>query len=297
MISTPCASPLPPALVAALVYLAGCSEADTCLECDPATRAGTVAAPELAEVSGVVASSRLEDVLYVHNDSSDSSRLFAVGLDGKDLGTFNVDDAANEDWEDIARGPCDAGTCLYVADIGDNTMQRASYAIYIVPEPDAVGPGEHMLTSERISFAYDGGRHDAEVLLVHPQTGAITVVTKAENGPASIYELPLPLVPDLPYAATKAGEIEPSVGSSRFTGGAIHPDATGILLRTKSRLFHYPMAPGQTAAEALTAEGCALELADETQGEAVTWLGQGERIVTMGEGVYAGINIADCRPG
>lgn len=280
-------------LLPCAAQLACRADDDTCPACERPTRAGNVATLALDEASGVVASAQFDDVVYAHNDAGDSSRLFAMRLTGEDLGTFDIADAANDDWEDIARGPCEAGTCLYIGDIGDNDLVRTSYSIYIVREPQAVGPGEHMLTSERIEFSYDTPR-DAEAMLVHPQTAAITIVTKASEGPAAIYELPLPLVADRLHTAVKVGELEPPEGSSRFTGGAIHPDGTGILLRTNARLFHFPMAPSQTAAEALAGAACALPIADETQGEALTWLDR-DRILTLGEGVHADINIVDCR--
>jgi hypothetical protein len=271
----------------------GCSITDTCPSCEDPENSGKVENPELLEISGIAASFQFDDVIYAHNDSGDSSRFFALTAAGADLATFVVDGAQNDDWEDIARAPCASGDCIYIADIGDNELIRTSYTIYLVSEPTAIEPGVHTVPTEKATFTYSDGPTDAEVLLVHPRTGAVTIVSKAESGPASIFELGT-LVPDGQLTAEKAGEFEPPKGSSKFTGGSIHPDATGILLRTKTRLFYYPMRPEQTAAEALEAEGCPLELAQETQGEAVTWLRNGDGIMTIGEGIQAPVNIANC---
>lgn len=275
-----------------VLMLEGCA-ADSCLVCDPPEHSGNVENVDLFELSGIAASFKFADVIYTHNDSGDSSRFFALTSAGMNLATYIVDNAMNDDWEDIARAPCASGECLYIGDIGDNDLERTSYTIYLVGEPATIEPGTHTLPSDKVEFSYPDGSVNAEVLLVHPTTGAVTIITKAESGPASIYELGA-LRLDQPVQATKVGELEPPEGSARFTGGSIHPDATGILLRTNSRLFHYPMKPGQTAAAALDAEPCQLELADEAQGEAVTWLRGGAGIMTIGESSAAPINISQC---
>ncbi len=280
------------ALVLGLTTL-GCSSDDPCPACAGPEARGMIENPELTELSGVAASARFDDVLYAHNDSSDSSRFFALTTAGAHLATFEVMGARNDDWEDIARAQCAFGDCLYIADIGDNGLDRTSYALYLVAEPPSIEPGTHTISSEQVSFTYPDGPHDAEVLLVHPLTGVVTIVTKEADGPASIYTLPS-LVPDGMLMATKVGEVEPPKGSSKLTGGSVHPEATGILLRTKTRLFHWPMTPDQSVAEALAGEACQLELADETQGEAVTWLRSGAGILTIGEGLNPPVNVSSC---
>jgi hypothetical protein len=274
-----------------LPSLAGCGP-DPCPSCDAPEHRGNVANPALSEISGLTAS-RFPDVYYVHNDSGDTARFFAIGIDGSDIATFEVDGANNDDWEEIARARCASGDCLYIADIGDNELTRDEYAIYVVDEPTSVDPGVHMAHAERVRFTYEDGPHDAEVLLVHPFTGQVTIVTKVEEGPAGIYELE-GLVPDADLVAKRSGTLDASKGRNKFTGGAIHPDATGILLRTKTRLFHYPMSPDDTATAALRGESCRLELADEVQGEAVAWLADGSGVMTIGEVANAAVNVSRC---
>jgi len=272
---------------------AGCS-ADTCPTCDSPQGHGNVENPGLGELSGIAASFRHDDVIYAHNDSGDTARFFAMSSMGADRATYELEMGAdNDDWEDIARAPCASGDCLYIADIGDNELARDRYTIYLVAEPAMIEPGTHPIAFDRMHFTYPEGPLDAEVLLVHPVTGAVTIVTKTEIGPASIYELGT-LAADDDAVAQKVGDVDPPDGRSEFTGGSIHPDGTGILLRTSSRLFHYPMQPEQTAAEALRGEGCQLELAVETQGEAVTWLRGGAGIMTIGEAAAAPISVARC---
>lgn len=274
-----------------LASLAGCAPGP-CPSCDDPEHRGNVANPALSEISGLTAS-RFPDVYYVHNDSGDTARFFAILLDGSDIATFEVDGADNDDWEEIARARCASGDCLYVADIGDNDLDRTEYAIYVVDEPTSIDPGVHTVHAQRVRFTYEDGPHDAEVLLVHPATGEVTIVTKVEDGPASIYELE-GLVPDADLVAKRTGTIDAPKGRNKFTGGAIHPDATAILLRTKTRLFYYAMSPDDTATAALGGEACQLELADEVQGEAVAWLRDGEGVITIGEAANAAVNVSAC---
>ncbi|MBV1859652.1 MAG: hypothetical protein KUG77_14660, partial [Nannocystaceae bacterium] len=90
------------------------------------------------------------------------------------------------------------------------------------------------------------------------------------------------------------GEVDPPQGNAKFTGGSVHPDGTGVLLRTNTRLFHYTMSADQSVAEALSGPGCPLPVATETQGEAVAWLRAGDGFVTIGEGLNPAVNVSDC---
>ena len=287
---------LAPRFIAATLLAASCSDPDTiqCSECGSPASQGALVQTKLVETSGLAASSTLPDVLYAHNDSGNAPRFYAVSRTGADLGVFKVEDAENEDWEDMDRGPCPAGNCLYIGDIGDNELERLAYTLYRMVEPTEILPGEQTISAERIVFTYPDGAHNAEVLLVHPITGEVTIVTKVKMAPAQVFALPLPLTTGKTFMARKVGEALPPKGANEFTGGSIHPKGTALLMRTNSSLFYYPMQPEQTAAEALAGEPCALPVADEDNGEAVTWLAGGAEIVTLGEGEGAEIHVSSC---
>ena len=93
----------------------------------------------LDEVSGLAASRKNPDVLWVHNDSGGSPRVFALNAAGDHLGIYNLNGAQATDYEDIAIGPGPtAGTdYLYVADTGNNSLGRSTVTVYRVPEPAA----------------------------------------------------------------------------------------------------------------------------------------------------------------
>ncbi|MBA3547751.1 MAG: hypothetical protein H0T76_14805 [Nannocystis sp.] len=276
--------------------IAGCSDPDSaeCSQCGAPAGQGAIVQPKLVETSGLAASSTLPGVFYAHNDSGNSARFYAVSRTGEDLGIFDVDNAMNEDWEDMDSGPCPAGNCLYIGDIGDNERERLAYTLYRMVEPTVIQPGEQAISAERLVFTYPDGAHNAEVLLVHPITGEVTIVTKVGKGPAQVFALPLPLVTGKTLMARQVGEARPPKGANEFTGGSIHPEGTALLMRTNSSLYYYPMQPEQTAAEALAGEPCALPVADEKNGEAVAWLAGGAEIITLGEGEGAQIHVSSC---
>lgn len=287
------------ALLGALQAPAGCDDPDAraCPACAAPSAAGALERPKLDETSGLAASAVHDDVFYAHNDAGDSSRFFAFSRAGADLGVFKLADAQNVDWEDMAQGPCDpptAASCLYLGDIGDNTRERLAYALYRLPEPAAVGPGERTVAAERIVFTYPDGPHDAEALLVHPRTGTVTIVTKTAE-PAAIFELTPPLTADRTHTAADRGELDPP-NRAKITGGAVHPAGTGVLLRTTHGLLFYPMRPEQSVAEALRGDPCELPAAAEPNGEAVTWLRSGAGVLTIGEGEGAPLNLSTCEP-
>ncbi|WP_437302292.1 hypothetical protein [Sorangium sp. So ce388] len=268
-----------------------------CPRCGGVTQAGALPRGDLDECSGAVAGSTHPDVLYLHNDSGDGPRFFAIGLGGALREEIAVAGVEAIDWEDVARGPCGAGdgSCLFFGDIGDNDRERDGYAIYEVREPDALGGASRALTATVIPIQYPDGSNNSETLLVHPVTGAITLVTKVKDDEASgVYELAARPGPGVRATLVEAGAILPPTGSERFTGGDVRADGTGVLLRTSTHVFFYPMTPDQTVAQALAGMPCQMPVADEDQGEAVAWLPGGWDYVTIGEGKQAPIHRVSC---
>ncbi|MBX7197656.1 MAG: hypothetical protein K1X94_36760, partial [Sandaracinaceae bacterium] len=78
--------------------------------------AGTMPAV-LTETSGLAASRKNPGVLYAHNDSGDTARIFALDEKGALLGQIDFGGASATDWEDLAVGPCGGTTCVFVGDV------------------------------------------------------------------------------------------------------------------------------------------------------------------------------------
>src|SRR5881409_2635287 len=92
----------------------------------------TFQSPRLIESSGVAVSHAHPGVLWSHNDSGDGPYLYATDTTGADRGRVLVSGAENEDWEAMALGPCPMrpGTCVYLADTGDNLERRTVVTVY-----------------------------------------------------------------------------------------------------------------------------------------------------------------------
>jgi hypothetical protein len=306
--------------IAAIAASASCSKTEdgaltpppppgVCPACAPPETRGAILSRAVDEASGLVASAIHAGVMYVHNDSGDKARFFAMTKTGGHLGAFEVQGAGAFDWEDVALGPCSVtgagagegaagegktSSCLYFGDVGDNQKQRASSVIYRVPEPASFTSSDRSTRAEALPFVYPDGRHNAETLLIHPITGVVTIVTKVSSGTSPVFELPMPLSPGQTVTLVREGQVKPPRGSARFTGGAVHPQGKGVLLRTYTHIFYYPMGPNQTVAQALAGPACPMPAADEIQGESITWLPSGTGYMTVSEGESPPIYLVEC---
>jgi hypothetical protein len=263
---------------------------------------GEVAYDDIDEASGVALSTRTPGVLWVHNDSGDSARLFAVATDGAWLGTWTLDDTAR-DWEDLTYGWDDtlATQVLYVGDVGDNSGSRDELTIQIVPEPEVPTDGEPVealldggdYATMQLTYP-DGVSHNCETLMWDPVTGDLYLVTKKTNDLSHVFRKPAPHVGGTttelePVTSLPFGQA-PLSGSSSTTGGDISPSGDRVLIRTYSRAWMWHREPGQSIAEALEGEACDLDAPDEQQAEAVCFTPDGAGYLTVSEGTGQPIN-------
>jgi len=263
--------------------LAACRVADAY---GAAVKSGTVASNAIDEASGLAASKRNPGVLYVHNDSGDSARFFALNEQAGLIGTFTVSGATAVDWEDNAVGPCPQGTCVYLGDIGDNDEERTDVALYRVGEPDiAGGQTSGSLAAEKFPFAYPDGPHNAESLMVHPTTGSVYIISKSKTGKSHVYKFPEPLKANTKVTLVKIADLNlPSGNSGTATGADIHPCAPRFLLRTYSRVYEFRAGAGESFEQAFTTSPVTLTAPSEDQGEAIAYAPDGSGYYTVSEG-------------
>lgn len=260
-----------------------------------AKQIGTIIDKKLSEVSGITAGRRNPGIWWVHNDSGDEARLYALDQSGKLIATFSVPGAKNVDWEDLGSGPGrDGHPALYIADTGDNGRVRDELVVYRVPEP-AVNKNEtsgSTETAEAFPFIYPDGKHDAEAIFVDQQSGRIYIVTKIRNGGCGVYRFPLPLEPGRQVTLERVrgrtvGEIEklPLV-----TGAATSPDNNRVVIRTYFNAIELQRARGGAFETIFNAAPTAVSIPFERQGEAIAYTADGKAIVTTSEKVPAPIN-------
>jgi hypothetical protein len=241
---------------------------------------------KLVELSGLAPSHLHPGVLYAHNDSGDTARFFAIDTAAQIIAEMDLTGATAVDWEDIAVGPCPSGSCVYLGDIGDNGLSRPGYTIYRVAEP-AVVPTDgsaKSITYERFPFVYPDGKHNAETLLVHP-SGRIFVVVKVMGTPAGIYEMPSPLMPGVEVNLRLVTTVSLGASGELITGGSFHPCSDRLLLRTYGELFELIGGSDGGVESIFQATAVSVPVAQETQGEAVTYSLDGKSYFTSSETV------------
>jgi hypothetical protein len=235
---------------------------------------------ELPEASGVAVSRRSPGRLWSHNDS-DEAVLVALDTRGAVTGRVRLSGVKVEDWEAVAVGSCPAGSCIYIGDIGDNQAERKRITIHRVSEPSTE---DAVVVKETFHGTYPDGAHDAETLLVAPD-GGLFIVTKDETGVVGLYRFPRELQPGATHQLERVGKTRASKKASetdRITDGAVSPDGTWVVLRTKQDLaFH--RAADLFAGKWLEAGRVDLKAVGEPQGEGVAIAADGTVYLT-GEG-------------
>lgn len=245
---------------------------------------GTVQTKEIKEASGIVASRMNRGVLWVHNDSGNSAKVYALNTEGRLLGAYRLKGIRCRDWEDIAigPGPDPQRSYLYIGEIGDNDARYPSITIYRVPEP-AVDPNRaasetQIGPAEAIELTYPDGPKDAETLLVDPLSGDIYVITKRE------------LLSRVYRAAHPQSTAGPTVMKLVATlpwgfavGGDVSPDGQWVIVRGPFSASLWRRPEGQELWRAFAAEGLKLQLMRERQGEGICFDGDGRGYFTIGE--------------
>lgn len=249
-------------------------------------------APGLTEVSGLALSKESDTVLWVHNDSGDQARLYAIESSGERLMTLTLSETYAYDWEDMARGPCSAeapeSSCLYVGDIGDNHSSRAYLKIHRVPEP-SLDMGDHSVAREdydTMTVVYPDGARDCEALVVD-EKGHIYLLTKEwDDTIFRLYGSPFmpgaELVPLQFLSEHDISELGGAVGL--VTAASYSPELKRLLVRTYSEAIAYQLDEGATLVELAWAEATKVPTATEVQGEAIALGTSGYWHVSEGKG-------------
>ncbi len=281
-------------IVIALV-LAGCgpSSYEVFLRCGRpgliASSTGPTTDPSLVEISGIEAGRVNPSLWWVHNDSGDSPRLFAIDNQGAVKRQYQVTGAMAVDWEDIAigGGPLANTTYLYAADIGDNAASRAEIVVYRVPEPTVTAGIPLALGGvEILRLRYPDGPHNAEALLVDPATGDLVIVEKKLAGGAiGVYRTAGSPAASSLTTLEKTGEINVGTGlANAVTGATISQSGREIALRVYGGTRIFARTDGQSVTEAMATTACNGPVPPEAQGEAIGFEADGRGYVTISEG-------------
>jgi len=256
-----------------------------------------VDAKPISEMSGIVRSPRRANVFWVHNDSGDTARIFAIDAEGRNIiptyskfsfygedpeegksqwQGFPVLDATNVDWEDIAVDE----NYLYLADMGNNANNRRNLAIYLASEIDPTA-STRTAVIQRLPIVYpdqDGfppaRRHfDSESLFT--ADGKLYLITKhrtsifegAEPG-AKLYRLDTHFT-DRDNVLTLIDN-NPEITSA--TGADLSPDGQTLAVLSYSTLWLFARPASGDRWLSSDEEHFPLDRGAIKQAEAITWI-------------------------
>jgi hypothetical protein len=249
---------------------------------------GTITNSTLDEISGLVGSRSLTDVFWVHNDSGDSARFFAMSGQGSLLGTFYLSGQSAWDWEDIAIGPQPGGgNYLFLGDIGDNAAIRSTITVHRATEPVAIAALNTTIASSNfrsLRLRYPGGPRDAEAMFVDPLSGDLFVLTKRLAVP-ELYMVPATAFDNVGQTVTMTALGQVPKVPVWATAADISPDGRFILVRPSNSAagMLFERGTDQSIAEALQATGTPFQLGSEAQGESIGWAADGKSFFTTSE--------------
>lgn len=241
-----------------------------------------VALPEvLDETSGLAVGIRDPSRIWTHNDSGHEPHIYALDAAGTLHATVEVDQR-NRDWEDMDRGRCGAGSCLYLADTGDNQERHARVALYRLPEPDGRVGGT--TGADRFLMRFPDGPRDVEAMYVLPGE-RIFFVTKGRNHPITLYRYPPPLRPDTVVTLETVQVMSNgAVAPPRYvTGASATLDGSTVVIRTYETLEFFTVT-GNDELRPLEDGRVNLRTLREPQGEAVAFLPDGRLVLSSESG-------------
>jgi hypothetical protein len=217
------------------------------------------------EASGIADSRSVPGYLWVQEDSDNPNAIHLLSHSGAYLKKIVIDGATNRDWEDIvvSSGP-DAGKFyIYLAETGDNNNAYTQYYIYRFPEPGQTT--DTVRTYDKIAFSYPDGPHDAEAILVEPNSRDIYIITKRESR-SLVYRLAYPYDPGVVHIVTKVAEL----GYNFVVSATVTASVDAILVKTYGAVYYY-QRNGKSIAETLQQTPVTIPYVLEQQGEAITY--------------------------
>ncbi len=263
-------------------------------EYDKPKVSGKIESAEITESSGLAASRCQEDVFWTHNDSGDKAFIFALNSKGVKLGTFLVKGAKNNDWEDMALFKDAKGECfLYIGDIGNNLRTRGELTVYRLKEPQVSSADKNSSkknpqtteNAEAIKIKYPDFHHDAETLMVHPETGDIYILTKRLSGAAGVYKLPKNYEKDKVNQLEKIADFTvPAIPNGFLTGGDIAPDGKRAVICDYFGAYEITLPKNAKNFDEIWRQTPQeIELGERAQGEAVCYSADGNSIFATSE--------------
>lgn len=247
-----------------------------CSKWGSAKEVGSLSSTYLPEASGAAVSKQFSGRVYFHNDSGNGPYFYISDLKGGGLKEIEVKNFDADDVEDMTVGPCGASQCLFLADIGDNDLEREYVSIAVIEEEKSFG--KTVTPKTVLKLKYPDGPHNAEAIVV-TSLGDIIVFSKEKKGLASRvyrYAKGCGLTDTFQVWGTvnTSGLIK---GDAKVTGASLSKDDSRLILMTYANAIEFQVdltkpfpkleawVPGKTFQE--------VPLTKLPQAEAVAFLG------------------------
>ncbi len=242
----------------------------------------------ITEASGLAASRRRSEMLWVHNDSGDGPVVYAIDLQGRWRGDVRLDGVSAADWEDMASGfdPHTGQPVLFAGDIGDNGHSRSEILVHRLVEPEVHWNAPESRTISGYStfrFQYPDGPRDAEALLYDSLSGDLYIISKATDH-ANLYRSTAPH----PTSGVRTLEKLGTFPYGWVTAADLSPNGLRLLVKTYGWVLGYklPRPENRRARLEVTPqlESERLPYVQEPQGETVAWNAYAKDFYTLSEG-------------
>jgi hypothetical protein len=259
---------------------------------------GQVQYPPIDEMSGIVRSRWQENVWWVHNDSGDEPRLFAIdstgavhvapwhagdyasgaGADTSDKPVWpgvQLGAAAHIDYEDIAV----EDSVLYLGDIGNNGNARRDLGIYVLREPfyydRRTRPVKHLSIAypDQEDFPAQEWHFDAEALVV--DDGTPYLLTKHREGADNTALVPGTKLYRLdtahPHQVNVLTKVDEHASIPPPTGAALSPSGDRLAVVSYASVWVFPRPDEGDQWLSTSPRRISLPPEQSKQMEAVTW--------------------------
>ena len=257
---------------------------------------GLVLDARLQEISGVAASRRHADTLWMINDGGSAAELHAVTPRGSHIASLAIAGIDNTDWEDLAAFELDGRSYLLVADTGDNGGLRKTLQLHVFEEPAQVADAT-VRPAWSIVFRWPDGARDCEAVAVDAAAGQVLLVSKKRQ-PPELFAVPLRPEGDAPQVArllaTLAGvpqgddeevAANPELARlrSQVTAADIARDRHALAVLTYRDVLVYERRGREGWAKAVARKPEVHPLPWVPQAEALGWSADGRAMFATGE--------------
>ncbi|AKA34694.1 hypothetical protein [Flagellimonas lutaonensis] len=235
-----------------------------------------------------------DSTIWTIEDNGNADNIYQIDIQGNLLTSFDVKDAKNNDWEDLAT---DGEKNVYIGDFGNNNNKRKDLVIYKLPNPE-IEKGDR-IDAVKIRFKYPEQTafppsaeklfYDAEAFFHYGDS--LYIITKNRsrpfNGKAMVYQIP---DTEGNYKAKKIGSFAPCEEefSCVVTSADISKDGKKVVLLGYGKLWVFTdfAMPDFTKGKMRT-----VDLQTESQLEAVAFLNDSTLLLTDERGPHSGGNI------